>query len=130
MNLLVYCMQQRECILNTLDRAEGALNWDHFLHFFFGEKNFKRWNPFKRRIPIYISIKYRSTLFYICVFTFLYLCFYFFISVFLPFFISVFLLFYICVFTFLYLCFYFVLKYFILIYMLCCDWQTLAHVIL
>ena len=36
---------------------------------------------------------------------------------------------YLCL-PFLYLCFYFVLKYFILIYMLCCDWRTLAHVIL
>ena len=68
--------------------------------FFFLEKNFKHSNPFKRRIPIYISIKYRSTHF-----------------------IYVFLLcttFYICVFTLyyiLYLCFYFVLLlYFILIY--------------
>ena len=32
-----------------------------FCIFFFLEKNFKRLNPLKRRIPIYISIKYRST---------------------------------------------------------------------
>ena len=32
-----------------------------FCIFFFLEKKFKRSNPFKRRIPRYISIKYRST---------------------------------------------------------------------
>ena len=49
-----------------------------FCIFFFLEKNFKHSNRFKRRIPIYISIKYRSTFLYICVLlcTFLYICVY------------------------------------------------------
>ena len=50
--------------------------WDHFLPLFFLEKNFKRSNPFKRQIPRYISIKYRSTILDFCIFSL-----YFYISV-------------------------------------------------
>ena len=69
--------------------------------FVFLEKNFKRSNPFKRRIPIYISIKYRSTFFIsvflicICIFN-LYL---FYICILICICIFNLYLFYICIFN-------------------------------
>ena len=47
------------CINSSLVDNDG--HGITFCIFFFLEKNFKHSNPVKRRIPIYISIKYRST---------------------------------------------------------------------